>query len=113
MLGARHVVKLHEWVDPNNVAYGTPGVVVLDNFRRVMFTHDASFVAPTKKVTKNDFPSSDYDSYTVEYSYPSGTEPDLTALTIDAIRLAAVADIKTALGNPAELDGALTDPSAY
>lgn len=108
-LGVKHVVKLHEWQDPNDAAVG--GVLILDSFVRKTFTHNASFVAPTTTVRKNDFPGSDNDGWTVEYAYPSGAEPDLTAVTVDDLRTRAATDINAAFA--AEVDDSLTNPSAF
>jgi len=109
MLGAKHVVRVHEWQDPNDAAVG--GVLVLDSFVRKTFDHNASFVAPTTKVTKNDFTGSDNDGWTVEYAYPSGGEPDLTTTSVDDLRTQAATDINAVETDA--VDDSLTNPSAF
>jgi len=109
MLGTKHVVRLHEWQDQNDAMGG--GVLILDGFSRRVFNHNAAFVAPTTKVTKNDFPMSDNDGWTVEYAYPEGSEPDLASTTVDALRTQAALDINAF--ERGAVDSQLTDPSAF
>jgi len=110
MLGVKHVVKVHEWVDPNDAAIG--GVLVFDSFVRQVFSHNASFVADTTTVTKNDFSGSDNDAFTVIWAYVEGNEPDLSATNIEGLRVAAATAINTAFGG-GTVDRAETNPSAY
>ena len=108
-LGVKHVLKLHEYQDPNDATVG--GQLILDAWTRKAVLHNASFVAPTTVVRKNDFPGSDNDGWTVEYTYPEGGEPNLTTLTVDAMRVQAAVDINAAFSG--EVNSGTTNVSAY
>ena len=76
-IGAMHKVHIHEDAD---------GVVVFDRIVRTEINHNDSFTVPTTTVFKEDFTGSTNDAFTVQYAYPAGSEPDLTAMTIEDLR---------------------------
>jgi hypothetical protein len=100
-IGAQHVVRFHE---------DAVGTDIFDSFTRHEFTHDASFVTPSKSVKFEDYPANHRDAFVVKTSYPNGSEPDLTATTVDDLLQAAKTDVNNAIAAGATGGGAPSTP---
>jgi len=88
-IGAQYLVRLHVDV--------TTKKVVFDSLHRKAFTHDASLAAPTTTLKTEDYPGTHADAFTVQYSYPIGTEPVANAHTLADFVIAAVAVVDAAV----------------
>lgn len=87
-IGALHRIKIHE---------DTNGVVVLDSFERIPFTHVGTPSTQTT-VKKEDFTGTTNDAYVVEIAYASGNEPNMTTLTTGTLRTTACTAVNTKYG---------------
>lgn len=96
-IGVRHVIHIHENDD---------GVVIFDSVIAKPFTHDNTFTSMTTDVKKEDFTGTNNDAFLVSFSYPEGSEPDLTSVTVDDLRVMAADAVNTFFG------GLEADPSA-
>lgn len=87
--GYKHTIKIHE---------DDTGTVVFDSFERKAFNHDGSFTVATTAVVKEDFTGTPNDAFTVQISYPSGSEPALS-VSITTLTTTAKNAVNAAFAN--------------